>query len=140
MTDVFARLLRYGYLRTAVFGMILGLCLNTARSAEASQAVAYIIIDLQSRDIEVPAAWAKGAGAVIQCESRWRADAINPVSGATGLLQLMRVHEARAAQMGYVWSDMLRPEPNVRVAIAIWEEQSWRPWVCATGLGEGGVK
>lgn len=89
------------------------------------------IVALDRPAVTVPMAWAQDAGTVIQCESHWNAAAVNRTSGATGLLQLMRVHERRAERMGYTWADMLDPVANVTVAIAIWREQSWRPWECA---------
>ena len=119
-------------IRTALLGATLGALLSLATVAGASETMPYVVA-LDRPAMLVPVAWAEHAGAVIQCESRWRETAVNPTSGATGLLQLMRVHERRAARLGYSWGDMLRAEPNVTVAIDLWRDQNWRPWVCFQG-------
>lgn len=69
---------------------------------------------------------------VAHCESRLQADAISPGGGNWGLFQINRVHRARVEAMGHRWEDMLRGYENARVAAAIWDEQGWRPWTCAT--------
>ena len=138
--------LAFGIAVTAglVASLLTGDCAQRARAEEAPERIeaeriegetTMWIIDPEQPAIAVPAAWATDAPAVIQCESRWDPAAISP-TGDYGLLQLnKRWQEGRANRMGYEWSQMLEPEPNIRVAIAIWEEQSWRPWTCATKLG-----
>lgn len=67
---------------------------------------------------------------VARCESTHREGAVNP-SGATGLLQVMLpLHLPKAQALGYTASDLLRAEPNLRVAHVIWQRQRWRPWAC----------
>lgn len=66
---------------------------------------------------------------VAWCESRHNPKARN--GSHYGLMQISRRwHEGRARRMGYSWGQMLEPEPNLRVAHAIWREQGWRPWSC----------
>ena len=56
--------------------------------------IPYTLFDLRDGvEILVPAAFAQGAGRVISCESEWKAEAINPVSGARGFLQIASVHQ-----------------------------------------------
>lgn len=86
------------------------------------------VADLNAAAIEVPAAFAAEAGIVVACESRWRADAVNPASGARGLFQIMEIHTKRIQRLGYTWADMLSGGPNTLVAIDIWSEQGWSPW------------
>ena len=66
---------------------------------------------------------------VVVCESSGIADNINKASGARGLLQLMTVHQKRAAVLGLSWDDMLTPIPNLTVAESIWKEQGESPWI-----------
>lgn len=66
---------------------------------------------------------------VMRCESSGIADNINKSSGARGLLQLMAVHQNRAARLGLSWDDMLTPIPNLTVAESIWKEQGESPWI-----------
>lgn len=80
---------------------------------------------------------------VLVCESSGIADNVNKRSGATGLLQLMPIHQNRAAGLGFSWDDMKRPLPNLAVAQSIWLEQGASPWTESAGcvrrlLGEGG--
>ena len=103
-----------------------------ASPAEAEAEPTWFIVDLNAPALVVPAAWAESAGDVIQCESRWKADAVNKTSGATGLNQLMRVHERRANRLGFAWADMTDATANTLVAIDIWREQGFRPWVASS--------
>ena len=114
-----------------IVAALAGIASMCAPQARAEPGQVMWVADLNRPALEVPAAFATGAVAVAWCESRWNPEAVNPTSGATGLFQLMPIHEKRVRRMGFQWSDMLRGEPNVRVAIAIWSEQSWRPWACA---------
>ncbi len=67
---------------------------------------------------------------IARCESTHREAAVNS-SGATGLLQVMLpLHLPKAQALGYTGADLLRAEPNLRVAHVIWERQGWRPWSC----------
>ena len=66
---------------------------------------------------------------VAWCESTWRTDAVSR-GGHRGLFQLSRIHQARAARLGFTWDQMLELGPNVAVALDIFVEQGWRPWSC----------
>lgn len=68
---------------------------------------------------------------IARCESTMREGAINRSSGATGLMQIMRLHEPKARALGYTWADMTQAEASLRVAHVIWERQGWGPWSCA---------
>jgi hypothetical protein len=41
---------------------------------------------------------------------------------------LSTVHRARAARLGFTWSQMREAWPNAVVAYNLWREQGWRPW------------
>ena len=118
---------------TASLATWAAMCSAPARAADTVP----FVVSLDRPAVEVPVAFAKDAGAVIECESRWRADAVNPASGAAGLLQIHPIHRARVERMGYSWADMLHPAANVRVGLAIWREQGFAPWVCSPS---GGVR
>ena len=66
---------------------------------------------------------------VARCESH-----LDPAarSGAHwGLFQISDLYHAdRVKRLGYVWSDLLRAEPNIDVAYDLWAEQGWTPWSC----------
>ena len=67
---------------------------------------------------------------VMLCESRGDPNAVSPTDDY-GLMQLnRRWQEDRANRLGFDWSQMLEPLPNILVAEAIWREQSWRAWSC----------
>lgn len=67
---------------------------------------------------------------VARCESTHREAAVNP-SGATGLLQvLLPLHLPKAQALGYTASDLLRAEPNLRVAAIIYAGRGWAAWSC----------
>lgn len=68
-------------------------------------------------------------------ESGWNPREIHTnADGSTdwGLFQLHREddHEAIARSFGFVWADMLKPEPNVRVAWRIYQLEGPRAWAC----------
>ena len=111
---------------TASLATWAAICSAPARAADTVP----FVVALNRPAAEVPMAFAQGAGAVIQCESRWRAGAVNPSSGATGLFQVHPIHRARVERMGYTWADMLEPLANLHVALTIWGEQGWGPWSC----------
>lgn len=70
---------------------------------------------------------------IAKCESTHREAAVN-LSGATGLMQVMLpLHLPKAQALGYTGADLLRAEPNLRVAHVIWERQGWKPWSCWRG-------
>lgn len=51
-----------------------------------------------------------------------------------GLFQLGNYHKHRAAKLGYSWSDMLSPQPNINVAYDLFTEQGWTPWQCRSAI------
>jgi hypothetical protein len=72
---------------------------------------------------------------VVKRESNYRADAVNPRSGATGLFQLMPQHAKWIkATYGYDFSEMKDPYKNSRVAKGLSEQaydywgDGWAPW------------
>lgn len=66
---------------------------------------------------------------VARRESGFRCTARNPTSSASGLFQLMRLHEPRANRMGYEWQDIRTScLANLAVARALYDEQGHRPW------------
>lgn len=72
---------------------------------------------------------------IAKCESGLRKDAINPnnPNGTTdyGVFQINSVHlKKRGDKFTNDWRE------NVRVAKKIFDEQGFRPWVCATAIGE----
>ena len=60
-------------------------------------------------------------------ESRWRMAAAN--GSCVGLFQLHRVHQQRAAELGFTW-DQVRTDPtaNATLAADIHARQGWSPW------------
>jgi hypothetical protein len=75
---------------------------------------------------------AETALAIAWCESRYRADAVNPqavwIGGrahhASGVFQLlMPLHAWRLAG-----GDPFDAEANIRAAYGLWREQGWGPW------------
>ena len=118
-----------------ILGFAMGTC--AFRLANAEPGPVMFVADLNQPAIEVPAAFAAEAGSIVQCESRWRADAVSP-TGDYGLFQLnRRWQEKRANAMGYGWSQMFDPTVNTLVAVAIWESwgQTFKAWSCATKQG-----
>lgn len=72
---------------------------------------------------------AEEAKKVAWCESRDHPDSRN--GQFWGLFQIgVKVHAPLIASMGYTADDMLRAEPNARVAAALQAQQGWRPWSC----------
>jgi len=66
---------------------------------------------------------------VAKRESGFRCTARNPHSSASGLFQLMAIHEPRAARMGYEWQDIKTScLANLDVARALYDEQGHTPW------------
>lgn len=51
-----------------------------------------------------------------------------------GLFQLGNYHRHRATRLGYSWSDMLSPQPNINVAYDLFIEQGWTPWSCRSAI------
>ena len=71
-------------------------------------------------------AWAKK---VVRRESGGNPRAKNRRSTASGCFQLLRVHSARFARLGYSWqTDKFNPTANVLVAWSLYREQGARPW------------
>ena len=102
-----------------------------SQPAKAADTVPFVVA-LDRAPVDVPVAFAKDASTVIQCESRWRADAISPTDD-WGLFQLNRRWQSqRVRAMGYEWADVIDPAINTRIAVAIWESwgQSWEAWSC----------
>lgn len=54
-------------------------------------------------------------------ESRWQPEAVNPYSGAAGLMQIHPIH-------GYSIDVLRNPYMNVAIAYGLWESEGWRPW------------
>lgn len=79
--------------------------------------------------------WGKRAPEALRvaaCESKLDARARNR-SGATGVFQIMPVHDWRVKK---VKGKHLRDaSTNVRVARHLYKDQGWRPWTCARMLG-----
>lgn len=76
-----------------------------------------------------PASAQPRAHKVVTRESGGDPTAQNRRSTAAGCFQLLRVHRARFARLGYSWDrDRYLAVPNVRVALDLWHEQGWRPW------------
>ncbi|MFN0092756.1 MAG: transglycosylase SLT domain-containing protein [Acidimicrobiales bacterium] len=80
---------------------------------------------------------ARGAEAVAiaRCESSLDPAARN--GAHYGLFQISDVHlDTLVRPRGWAMMDLLRPEPNIEVAWALFvrAEQSWRPWACAAAL------
>lgn len=68
---------------------------------------------------------------IARCESSLNPRAKNPTSSAAGLMQLTKVHAARAARLGYTWQQVSTDAlANLVVAHDLWSEQGWRPWEC----------
>lgn len=69
---------------------------------------------------------------VAKCESGLNPDATNTknkngtIDG--GLFQLNSSHDKRMEALGL---DKYDPEDNVRFARLLYDEQGWKPWVCA---------
>ena len=107
---------------TASLATWAAICSAPARAADTVP----FVVALNRPAAEVPMAFAQGAGAVIQCESRWRAGAVNPSSGATGLFQVHPIHRGR---VGGDLSLLFDPEINVSVAHSLYVESGgWGPW------------
>lgn len=75
------------------------------------------------------------AGRVVQRESGWNTNAVNPVSGTTGLFQIHPTHATwMRARWGYSMTDMRDPRKNSQVAKALSAEahriygDGWQPW------------
>lgn len=71
---------------------------------------------------------------VAHCESRFVADA-RSYAGARGIFQLMPVHRWRIAEVDGPKGDLYDPKTNIRVARDLFDDEGWRPWVCARKLG-----
>lgn len=72
---------------------------------------------------------------IVDRESNFQADAVNPSSGTTGLFQLHPTHKTWIKQKyGYDWSEMKDPYKNSRVAKGLSSEahrmygDGWQPW------------
>ena len=70
-----------------------------------------------------------------KCESGLNPDAHNGknANGTTdgGLFQINSSHDARMEKLGL---DKYDPEDNVKFARILYEENNWKPWVCAHKL------
>lgn len=61
-----------------------------------------------------------------ECESGFQMKANNTgVSSAYGIFQILKVHDARANKMGI---SRFTAEGNIKIAIALYDEQGSRPW------------
>ena len=74
---------------------------------------------------------------IMQCESSGRPTAVNPASGASGLMQhLPRYWPDRAARAGRPGADVFDPEANIWVSAwlalgpADGHGRGWHHWVC----------
>ena len=72
---------------------------------------------------------------IVNRESRFQADAVNPRSGTTGLFQIHPVHKAWIKRtFGYDFAEMKDPYKNAQVAKALSDEahrmyrDGWQPW------------
>ena len=75
--------------------------------------------------------------AVVWCESKGRADAVNPASGAAGLYQLAPVHRRRAERLGWTWEEVSTDAlANTAVAFNLYIEQGLGPWESSRGCWE----
>lgn len=75
------------------------------------------------------------AGRVVQRESGWNANAVNPSSGTTGLFQIHPTHATwMRNRWGYTMTDMRDPRKNAQVAKGLSNEayriygDGWQPW------------
>lgn len=64
---------------------------------------------------------------IIECESNGDPQAVNPRSGASGLMQVMPFW---ADHFGYEREDLLDPSLNMEMAVLVWQEQGWEAWSC----------
>jgi hypothetical protein len=82
---------------------------------------------------------------IVDRESNFQADAVNPSSGATGLFQIMPSHSSWIrSTYGYSFSEMKDPYKNSRVAKGLsnkaygyWGD-GWQPWRIGSGPIRGG--
>ena len=91
-----------------------------------------LIVDLAGPAIWVPKEFARDANAVkvLACESSYQAKAIGDHGRAYGLFQIrVDAHKDLIRDLGYTPADMLKPRPNLTVAVALWRERGWQPWV-----------
>jgi soluble lytic murein transglycosylase-like protein len=82
---------------------------------------------------------------IVERESRFQADAVNPRSGTTGLFQIHPVHAPWIKRtFGYEFSEMKDPFKNSQVAKALSAEayrmykDGWQPWRLGGGRIAGG--
>lgn len=68
---------------------------------------------------------------VAGCETGHTYDPHATNGAHAGLFQLSRTyHEERARRLGYTWSQMFEPGPNIAVAADLYAESGWGPWTC----------
>ena len=65
---------------------------------------------------------------IVKRESGGNPLAKNKSSSASGCTQMLKIHAARFAKLGYSWDQRFVAYINVRVAYDLWEEQGWSPW------------
>lgn len=65
---------------------------------------------------------------IVKRESGGNPLAKNKSSSASGCTQMLKIHAARFAKLGYSWDQRFVAYVNVRVAYDLWEEQGWSPW------------
>ncbi len=92
--------------------------------------VGYVVWAVSAyRSVLVPLAFAQEAGPILDCESRWQADAVGDNGRALGRWQIrVDVHGARMAAMGldpYEEGDRTWYAGNV-----LWAASGWGPWSC----------
>lgn len=82
---------------------------------------------------------------IVDRESNFQADAVNPSSGTTGLFQLHPTHKTWIKQKyGYDFSEMKDPYKNARVAKGLSSEahriygDGWQPWRIGGGIIRAG--
>ena len=107
----------------AIAGMLL--LPEVTRVAHAAPATVAWIVALDRPTVEMPADMAAEAGARVFCESGWNPYAVNPVTGASGSLQVHPIHFPGMRTMAL---DPADPVDLVKYAITLWERSGWAPW------------
>lgn len=77
-----------------------------------------VIIIEQHDTVYVESDWSKMVSALIQVESKGKADAVNQTSGATGILQLMPIYVAEANRISgrnYTLEDRYDPAKSIEM-------------------------
>lgn len=64
---------------------------------------------------------------VAHCESRYRPEAYNPASGASGVFQIVPYWHSWRLRPG---ESLFDASVNIRIAYELWSESGWRPWEC----------